>query len=245
MKKYLLSKSGKAVQWPLVVCGMLFFSACDDVQCIKGNGNEERRTLTLQPFSELEANGDFKVYITQGEPQKVEVVGESNILSDLSTQVRNGKWEIEHESCVRRAEPVEVYITMPEVKALYLNGSGLINSENKLDVEELPVQVNGSGKIDLELDASKVITRVTGSGEVWLSGRTAMQKINMSGSGRAATADLAAEDVTVNLSGSGEAEVRASKSLTADVSGSGKVYYYGNPAVVSTNISGFGKVVKR
>lgn len=144
----------------MVLCGFLLLSACDDLKCIKGNGDVEQRTLTLQPFSEVEANGDFRVYISQGEPQRVEVKGESNILTELSTRVRNGKWEIEHESCVRRAEPVEVYITMPEVEALYLNGSGRIYSENKLVVNELPLQVNGSGKVDLEVDASKVITRV-------------------------------------------------------------------------------------
>ncbi|RDV15895.1 DUF2807 domain-containing protein [Pontibacter diazotrophicus] len=244
MKKYFSLSLGKAVQWPLVLCSFLLLSACDDVNCIKGDGNVEQRTLTLQPFSEVEANGDFKVYITQGEPQRVEVKGESNILSNLNTRVRNGKWEIEHESCVRRSELVEVYITMPEVEALYLNGSGRIYSENKLVVDELPVQVNGSGKVDLEVEASKVIMRVTGSGEALLSGTTDIQTINMSGSGTAATSNLAAEDVTVNLSGSGEAEVRASKSLTVDLSGSGKVYYYGNPTV-NSNISGSGKLVKR
>lgn len=232
------------MSWPLLLGGLLCLNACDDVNCIKGNGNVEQRTLNLQPFSEIDANGDFKVYVTQGEPQRVEVKGESNILDNLNTNVRNGKWEIEHESCVRRSDPVEVYITLPEVEALYLNGSGRIYSENKLVVDELPVHVNGSGKADVEVDAAKVITRVSGSGEVKIAGTAGQQSINLSGSGNVATADLVAEDVTVNLSGSGEAEVRASRTLTVDISGSGKVYYYGNPTV-NTNISGSGKVVKR
>lgn len=227
-----------------MLISLLSLAACDDVKCIKGNGDIEQRILQLQPFSEVDANGNFKVYITQGETQLVEVKGESNILDDLNTRVRNGKWEIEHESCVRRSDPVEVYITIPEVEALYLNGSGRIYSENKLEVEELPVHVNGSGKIDLEVDASKIMARVSGSGELQLTGSANQQTVNISGSGRVAASDLAAQDVTVNLSGSGEAEVRAGKTLTVDISGSGKVYYYGNPTL-NTNISGSGKVVKR
>lgn len=91
MEKYLSSSLRKAVQWPLVLCVLLLLSACYDLNCIKGNGDVEQLNLTLQLFSKVEANGDFKIYITQGKPQRVEVKGESNI---LSTRVRNGKWEL-------------------------------------------------------------------------------------------------------------------------------------------------------
>ncbi|OKL40290.1 hypothetical protein A3841_18375 [Pontibacter flavimaris] len=220
-------------------------TACDDSNCIKGEGNVETRSLNLQPFSRVEANGDFKVYITQGETQLVEVRGEPNILDQLETSIsNNGTWEIEHRDCVRKSKTVEVYITMPQVESLYLNGSGRIVSQDEFTANELAVEVNGSGKIDFDVTAAKVIARVTGSGEVALHGEAPLYTVNISGSGKAAAFDLQAKNVTVNLSGSGVAEVNASEALAADITGSGIVYYRGNPAV-STNISGSGKVVKR
>ena len=244
MKKYLNQKLTNPVQWTFLLLILLCLSACEDARCIKGEGNVEQRTLQLQPFSKVEANGDFKVYITQGPTQAVEVKGEPNILDQVNTRVFNGRWKITHEDCVRRSKPVEVYITMPAVESLSLNGSGSIYGESKFVVTDLPVEVNGSGEIDLKLDAAKVMTRVTGSGEVRLSGSAKVQSITMSGSGNVSAFDLTAEDVTINMSGSGAAEVTATNSLTVDLSGSGKVYYFGNPAI-HTNISGSGKVVQK
>lgn len=204
MKKHLNRKLTNPAQWTFLLLSLLCLSACEDTRCIKGEGNIAQRTLHLQPFSKLKANGDFKVYITQGPTQQVEVKGEPNILDQVNTRVFNGKWKITYDDCVRRSKPVEVHITMPEIERLAVNGSGSIYGENKFTVTDLPVEVNGSGEIDLELDAAKVMTRVTGSGEVRLSGSTEAQHIN--------------------ISGSGAAEVVATNSLTVDLSGSGKVY---------------------
>ncbi len=219
-------------------------SSCDDQMCIKGEGPVEQRELQLQPFDAIDANGDFKVYITQGSPQKVEVKGESNILSDLRTDIESGTWKIAHRSCVRRSETVEVYITLPEVSALRLNGSGRISASNTLETEELQLDLNGSGRMNLEVETDELIAHTSGSGEITLRGEADKSAIVMSGSGKVAAYDLQSKDVSVKLSGSGRAEVAASSTLTVDISGSGSVHYMGNPSV-NTQISGSGKVVKR
>ncbi|WP_181163831.1 head GIN domain-containing protein [Pontibacter mangrovi] len=230
-----------------VLAGLLalsFLGACDDTNCIKGEGVVETRTLNLEPFSRIEANGDFKVYITQGQTQAVEVKGEPNILNQLNTSIDGDTWEIENRECVRRSEAVEVYITMPQVQSLYLNGSGRITSQSDIAAEELAVEVNGSGKIDFDVSAEKVIARVTGSGEVVLHGEAPLYNVTISGSGKASAFELQTENANAVISGSGVAEVSASNALAADISGSGIVYYKGDPEVTTT-ISGSGKVVKK
>jgi len=244
MNKITRKVAGHGSKLLVTILATFLFSACEDNNCIKGEGSVETRTLNLQSFSKVEANGDFKVYLTQGQTQKVEVRGEPNILDQLNTSISNSTWEIENRDCVRKSKAVEVYITMPSVQSLSLNGSGHIRSQDAFEADEVLVEVNGSGEIEVGVNAAKVMTRVTGSGRVALRGQTDLHHINMSGSGKAAAFELLAEDVTVNLSGSGMAEVSANQSLTADITGSGVVYYQGNPTV-NTNISGSGKVVKR
>ncbi|WP_299823587.1 head GIN domain-containing protein [uncultured Pontibacter sp.] len=222
----------------------IILSGCNDTNCIKGEGSIETRTLNLDPFTSVDANGDFIVYITQGATQQVEVKGESNILDQLRTDIRNNTWKIEHRDCVRRSKQVEIYITMPVVDALAMNGSGRINCQGNFIAEDIPVQVNGSGKIELNVDARQVMSRVSGSGEIVLAGEAVRHSVNISGSGRAEAFALQAENVTVNISGSGVAEVSAAATLTVDISGSGNVYYQGNPTV-SQNVSGSGRVIKR
>lgn len=54
--------------WRRFVCVLLaacLLSACKDNNCIKGEGGVETRMLGIQPFSRIEANGDFKVYLVQ------------------------------------------------------------------------------------------------------------------------------------------------------------------------------------
>ena len=243
MKKYLTTWRSY-VRLPFLLILPMLLSACEDTNCIRGEGAVETRTLNLAPFTRISANGDFRVYITQGATQAVEVKGEPNILDQLRTSVSNNTWEIENRECIRRSEPVEVYITMPVVESLYLNGSGRITGQNAMTADELDVEVNGSGKIELNAAATQVRSRITGSGEAVLAGETVRHHINISGSGRVEAFELLAENVTVNLSGSGVAEVSASTTLTVDISGSGNVYYKGSPTI-NSNVSGSGKLIKR
>ncbi|WP_439881996.1 head GIN domain-containing protein [Pontibacter sp. MBLB2868] len=244
MKKNVRNSVLAGTRFLLLLGGLFALGACNDTNCIKGEGDIETRTLTLDPFTRVEANGDFNVYIQQGPVQTVLVKGEPNILDMLETDISNSTWGIEYSGCVRRSKQVDVYITLPEVQAMYLNGSGRITSQNTLTTTELPVTLNGSGKIELDVSATKVITQVTGSGKVVLQGETDLHNVNISGSGRAEAFNLQAGNVTVNLSGSGVAEVSASETLAADITGSGMVYYLGDPTVTS-HVSGSGKVVKR
>ncbi len=65
---------------------------------------------------------------------------------------------------------------------------------------------------------------------------------NISGSGKMSAANLLANNVDMNVSGSGSAEVYCSGILNAEISGSGKIYYTGNPDKVNSDVSGSGSV---
>lgn len=227
-----------------LLAGLLLLGACEDTNCIKGEGTVETRLLNLAPFSRIEANGDFKVYLLQGAEQKVEIRGEPNILDQVRTSISNNTWKITHETCVRKSKSVEVFITLPVLESLYLNGSGFIEGQQGFTTSDLDVAVNGSGRISLDVEATKVISRVTGSGKLNLEGNAPLYSINISGSGRAETFGLTSERVSATISGSGVAQVTASTALDVSISGSGIVYYRGDPSV-SQQISGSGKVVKQ
>lgn len=67
--------------------------------------------------------------------------------------------------------------------------------------------------------------------------------VNISGSGDANLQKVISKHSDVKVSGSGNVSVTAIESLKVTISGSGKVFYLGNP-VISSSISGSGKVVK-
>jgi putative autotransporter adhesin-like protein len=66
----------------------------------------------------------------------------------------------------------------------------------------------------------------------------------LTGSGDLELAKLPVERATVEISGSGDIEVDATRTLDVRISGSGSVAYHGNPEV-KKSISGSGGLIKK
>lgn len=67
--------------------------------------------------------------------------------------------------------------------------------------------------------------------------------IDISGSGKADLQKISSKKAEVNISGKGDAIVKVQDKLKARISGSGKIYYTGDPEV-DAELSGSGKVIK-
>jgi hypothetical protein len=103
--------------------------------------------------------------------------------------------------------------------------------------------VLGSGVIDVHnYDQPKLDVEVHGSGSFHGSGITQVATVNLSGSGEADLEELRAKDATVKLSGSGNTDIHASGKVTVDLSGSGNVELKTKPESLASNISGSGSL---
>jgi hypothetical protein len=80
---------------------------------------------------------------------------------------------------------------------------------------------------------------------VHTSGTVTRLDVSLDGSGNAQLAQLAARDVHAVLSGSGRIVTRATDTLQASVPGSGTIVYTGNPAHVTTSVTGSGTITRR
>ncbi len=67
--------------------------------------------------------------------------------------------------------------------------------------------------------------------------------IDISGNGKADVQKISSKEAEVNISGKGDVSLKVENKLKARISGSGKVYYSGDPEV-DAEISGSGKVIK-
>ncbi len=226
------------------VAGGCYFDDDDDgfLDCESGEGSIVTQELNLNDFNSLELNIDAEVRLTQGNPQRVVVEGQRNIIDLLEIDVRNDNWDIEFDRCVRRSEDLKIFITIPDIKTLQVGGSGLIFGENTFVGDDLILRISGSGDIDLAVDVEDIDSRISGSGKVRLEGITEDFEFKISGSGDYRTFDLESKRGEVDISGSGDAEVRVEDLLDVDISGSGDVKYKGRP-ILNVNISGSGRVI--
>jgi len=228
----------------LMVLAALLAMGCDEMgDCERGRGPIVSQQLELDDFHGLQLSGSDKLYISQGPSQEVRVEGEQNIIDLLRTDVSGGIWNIRTRGCVGKHEQLVFYVTLPDISALSVSGSGDIIGENLISADAIDFQVTGSGSITAAIQAD-VDAEVTGSGKLNLKGESESLKIKITGSGECDTYDLQAEVVEVEVQGSGEAYVTALDQLDVSIKGSGNVYYRGSPTI-NSSITGSGKLIKR
>lgn len=202
----------------------LFVSACVFAQ--------NRETRKVENFTKIAFRFPGKLYLKQGSPQKVELEGSQDILNEIDTEVEGGKLVIGREgrwfdwNNWTDNDKITVYITMPNIEALSVSGSGDLIGQGKITADNLDLNVSGSGSLQLDVDAAgDVEADVSGSGDIDLKGKC--------------------RSFDSDVSGSGEVELTINITETADfgVSGSGKISATGSAQSVKTSISGSGKVL--
>ena len=130
----------------------------------------------------------------------------------------------EPNTSIETTEPIDYELTVDDLGALELSGSGEVGAEG-IDTDELVVDISGSGTMKT-------------------SGRAESQEAHVSGSGSYDAQDLESRRVRIDVEGAGSAVVNASEELDAKVGGTGSVEYVGDPTV-RQDVSGVGRVSKR
>ncbi len=196
-------------------------------ECVKGNGNVVTKELTnLKDFKEVSMGISADVELTQGETFSVTYVGEDNLLDVMEIKVVNGELEIGNKrgKSTCPTKDLKIKVTMPNIKALNLGGSGNIYATNDFKCGDLELNIGGSGNIKLQGSADNIEANIGGSGDIELF-------------------NLKAQKGEINIGGSGNCDVNVEKSLEVNVAGSGDVRVKGNPTI-DKNIVGSGDVKK-
>lgn len=106
--------------------------------------------------------------------------------------------------------------------------------------------LSSSGDLSIRgYDQPNLAIRIEGSGDVDAAGRTETVSLDIEGSGEADLSALETGDADVEISGSGEAAVGPTGEARITISGSGDVELTRRPASVTQSISGSGDVNQR
>ena len=224
--------------------------ACTIASCnksIKGSGVIVTSIRPTEAFTGIVSNGSFNVYVTESATREVKVIADDNIASHIETSVSNGILRISFKNNVNIKNSVrtDIYISSPAIQSIDLEGSGNIQTTNRLKSKDLTLIINGSGKVIADDSCGSATVRLNGSGSIALTGTAKNQTVSLSGSGNINASGFHTENTTVDLSGSGSATVFTTTNLNAKLSGSGSIFYYGNPPTVNKNVSGSGVVGRR
>ncbi|MEO5908990.1 MAG: head GIN domain-containing protein [Ginsengibacter sp.] len=224
----------------LLIASMSFASCAS----ISGNGNVRDEKGELSPIQTVKSSGSIDVQIKIGSEYSLVVQNDENLLPYVITEVDDGVLNIHYKSDYSITnDHAKVIVTAPTLQKLISSGSADINSDGIIQSSnEIEINTSGSGDINLQMDAPSIKATGSGSGNISLSGRTKDFFCKVSGSGNISCANLKSENAEIRVSGSADVHVFASISLKVNVTGSGDVYYAGNPTSPEIHITGSGTV---
>lgn len=203
---------------------------------------KERRDI--DDFSSVAFGVSGEIIIKQGAQFSVTLEGDQKLLDAITTKVSNGKLLIRKPDWRKaRNKKLRAYVTMPEIDGLSMSGSGHLKNEGALNCDYLKISVSGSGSVRLnELTADEVSISISGSGSFYAEGPGAdLTDIGISGSGSVSAENFLLNEADVLISGSGRCKVWVEDALVARISGSGSLYYKGDPNIDAKS-SGSGRV---
>ena len=235
----------------LFILSLLFlsvFSSCWDMfgKRVRGDGNVKTENRSVTGYNSIDVSGSIDVYVREDSAQSVKIETDENLLQYVTVRVEGTVLEIypRDNYNLRPTGTIKVYVAGSDFKKFEASGACDYYTDNKItNSDDISIDLSGACDAKMELSAPKIKAELSGSGKLILTGETKDLSIGGSGSSDFRCFDMKAENVNVDISGSGDAEVFASVKLNIDVSGSGSIKYKGNPSV-SQRISGSGSVDK-
>lgn len=230
----------------LIVC-TLIVGCSKDEDCIRGEGTVTTQTLSLSEIDGVNLAFSNNVTIKKGSTQEVKATGHPNIIDKISTEVTDNFWEIDLENGCYDDYELSIEITVPDINRLEISGSGDMIVDNFDNQNALNINLSGSGNMTLNQfeGITELAITINGSGNIRANNDiTSLNTLtlNNSGSGKYLGFPISSADCTVNLTGSGDCEVKAESSLDVTLTGSGNVSYKGTPNIMQ-NITGSGNLI--
>lgn len=211
---------------------------------VVGNGDVTTKTISTESYDKIKAVGSMDVHLVRGNEGNITIKTDSNLHEYIIVELKENALVVRTKKNTSLKTKKGIHVTIPfeEIDGVSLVGSGDIDSRDTIKSDTFDVAVTGSGDVILAVEANTLDAKVTGSGDMTLSGKTRQLEVKVSGSGDFMGNAMISENTQAYVSGSGDAEVNATKSLKARVNGSGDIEYSGNPDTSDTKVSGSGSI---
>lgn len=213
-----------------VLLGIVVLSACGfEARAwdsgVKGSGVMKEETRVFSGFDAIRIENSADVIVKEGAEPKCTISTDDNLLPLILTEVEADTLRIDTQSSCSTSLGIKVVVEMPLLTSAEIHGSGSFIIREAIG-ETLTLRIDGSGDIVVEGEADELKARINGSGDI-----------------RAGDFKVKKADVAIN--GSGDIHVYATGDLSAEVRGSGDIFYRGTPKSIHKAVFGSGDIVNR
>ena len=227
----------------LVLFGAFFLSSCNGPDCIRGSGNQVSKTRNLGSFSKIETSGSFEIIVKQDSTSSLVINADDNIQDEIETSINGKTLSIGIGSNICDSGPILIYINSKDFEKIKASGSVDIKSDGLLNVNDFELNLSGSSKVMLEMNAKTLRTSSSGSSDISLKGQAGAHELELSGSGNIDALEFVVGEYNIRSSGSSQSKINVLNVLNVRSSGSSTVEYKGKPSKVSNHDSGSSQII--
>ena len=233
----------------------LLFSVAFTTSCSAGKSNknsEDKKTYNVQEFNSISLRGGFTVSLSQGDKPGISIEASNALMNELRVSVDNGELKIvdtrfergeHHDDWENMARRIHLNITIKSLESLRISGYVSLKTKEPLMTDNLDIEMEGGGRLKMDLVAEKLRIGVEGGVSMELGGQARFLSSHIEGAGKISAYDLKVDRAEISINGAGYASVNVKNHLRVDLDGVGWVRYKGDP-VVEKNVSGVGFVSK-
>lgn len=238
---------------------VLFFAGCSSDSgwdCIQTAGTVVRKEVALPSFTKILVWERTKLFIQQGDEQKVIVETGENLMSDVKFSVTDGRLEIHNNNgcnMLRDYGITKVYITAPNITEIRSSTGYTIESMGVLRYPSLSLasedqqnedQYHIDGDFKLDLDVQNLTIVANGLSKFYLNGSAAKATFGLyAGDCRIYAKNLVVSDLYVFHRSTGPMEVNPQESIRGKIVGLGNVVSINRPPIVEVEELYRGKLI--
>ena len=245
----------------IFVIGFCVISLSCVIFTVRGNGQLISTEMTVSQFEKINIASGTEVRFYTSPNYRVVVTIDSNLYDYVDIFTRNRELNIRTKNRGSYSFTkflVDVYC--PVLSGVSVSGSGNFTTTDKIEASSFEAIVSGSGKIEGTIECGNFSARVSGSGrinnnvvcdsltveisgsgEITITGTGRDSNFRISGSGDFRGFEFKTNNVSAQISGSGNMQIWVLDYLRANISGSGSVRYRGNPRIDFSG-SGSGRI---
>ncbi len=226
----------------IIVSALLALASvsCIRITGIRGSGNVVTEERSVSGFDKVAVSAGMNLYLEQGDKEYLKIEAEDNILQNITTEVNGGKLTIKFKNLlgsVSATEPINVYLTVIDLKELDASSGVVIDSE-EINTDSLKINISSGAEGEMAIKAGSIDVSLSSGSTLKLSGIVESQKVNLSSGVDYRASDLVSKNAKINVSSGASAKVSVSDNLDVNISSGASVEYSGTPAIVSNISSG-------
>lgn len=251
--------TGRILNKLSALLGLILILGCsgeDAPDCIQTAGTTVSKEVKLENFSEIMVYDRVKLFIEQGDQQKVVIETGKNLINDISAVVEDGRLILKNaNNCnlFREYGISKVYVTSPNLSWIQSSSENAIESIGTLTYPDLWLRslnqekdpdIHTDGDFILDLDVENLRITTDHISNYFLTGK--VENFNAffaAGDGRLEARDLIVQHYDIFHRGTNKLIVNPQQSLKGDIYSYGDIISVNRPPVVNVTEHWKGKLI--